>query len=154
MAKLNLSLADVKLQTGGTGFAIVPSGTYKVCVGSAEIKDTKSGSALQLGYKIVDGEYEGKLIKDFLNIINPSEDAQRISQERLATVAWATNAPMKKGVLEDTDDLLDKEVFEVVLDQVDDGEYKNMKTKAVICIRPLEEVKAEVKKPAAPWAKK
>lgn len=154
MAKLNLSLSDVKLQTGGSGFAIIPAGTYRAVVGSAEIKDTKNGSALILGYKIAEGEHEGKLIKDFLNIINPSVDAQRISQERLATVAWATNAPMKKGVLEDTDDLLDKEVFEVVLDQVDDGEYKNMKTKAVICIRSLEEVKAEaVKKPAAPWKK-
>lgn len=156
MARLNLALGDVKVSTGsGNGFAIVPTGKYNVVVGSAEVKDTKSGSALILGYQVVDGEHEGKSIKDFLNIVNPSEKAQQISLERLATVAWATNAPMVKGTLQDTDDLLMKEVFEVSVEQVDDGEYKNMRIKAVICIRSLEEVKAEAaKKPAAPWNKK
>jgi hypothetical protein len=157
MAKLNLSLGDVKPTTGATGssFAIVPTGKYSVVVGSAEVGTTKSGSSLIMGYKIVDGEHEGKLIKDFLNIVNPSEVAQRISMERLATIAWATNAPMKGGVLADTDDLLNNEVFEIVVEQVNGGEYKNMKIKAVLCTRSLEVVKAEpvVKKAAAPWKK-
>jgi hypothetical protein len=100
----------------------------------------------------VDGEYEGKMIKDFLNIVNPSETAQRISLERLATVVWATNAPTKNGVLADTDDLLNNKSFEVSVEQVDDGEYKNMKIKAVICTRSLDVVKKEEpKKNAAPW---
>jgi len=153
--KLNLSLVDVEIKTGlGSGYAIVPSGTYLAVVGSAEIKDTKNGSALILGYKIVGGEYEGKLIKDFLNVVNPSTEAVRISTERVATVVWATDAPLTKGVLADTDDLLDKEAFEIVLEQTDDGEYKNMRVKAVICVRSLEEKKpvAETKK-AAPWKK-
>lgn len=157
MAKLNLSLADVKVNTGNSsGFSIVPTGTYNVVVGSAEVKDTKNGSALIVGYAIVDGEHEGKLIKDFLNIVNQSAEAQRISHERLATIAWATNAPLKNGSLEDSDDLLGKAPFSVAVEQVDDGEYKNMKVKAVLCTRDLS-VKVEEKKPVAsakPWQKK
>jgi hypothetical protein len=158
MAKLNLSLADVKVSTGsGNGFSIVPTGKYTVVVGSADVGTTKNGSSLIVGYAIVKGEHEGKLIKEFLNIVNPSAEAQRISLERLATIAWATNAPMKGGVLNDTDDLVGKEQFEISVEQVDDGEYKNMKIKAVICTRDLT-VKEAVKEPATkaskPWEKK
>jgi hypothetical protein len=151
-----LSLGDVKVNTGSSsGFAIVPTGRYTVVVGSAEIKETKNGSALILGYMITDGEHEGKQLKDFLNVVNPSEKAVSISLERLATVAWATNASLKKGVLEDTDDLLNQVPFDVSVEQVDDGEYKNMKIKAVLCTRDLEEVKTiPVPKKAAPWSKK
>jgi hypothetical protein len=157
MAKLNLSLADVKVNTGsGNGFSIVPTGKYEVVVGSADVGDTKNGKSLIVGYAIVSGEHEGKLVKDFLNIVNPSAEAQRISHERLATIAWATNAPLKNGSLEDSDDLLGKDKFEILVEQVDDGEYKNMKIKAVICTRDLSAPVVPVK-PAAkmnqPWKK-
>jgi hypothetical protein len=157
MAKLGLSLEGVKLNTGsGNGFSIVPTGKYSVVVGSAEVGSTKNGSSLILGYQIIEGEHEGKMIKDFLNVVNPSSEAVRISTERIATVAWATNAPLKKGVLEDTDDLLLKTPFEISVEQVDDGEYKNMKIKAVICTRDLDEVKPEPTpaKKAQPWKTK
>ena len=157
MAKLNLSLNDVKIQTGSTSqFAIVPTGKYSVVVGSAEVGTTKNGSSLIVGYHITEGEFEGKLIKDFLNIVNTSAEAQRISMERLATIAWCTSAPLVNGTLADTDDLINKEVFEVLVEQVDDGEYKNMKVKAVICTRSLEEVKPEPTpfKKTQPWLKK
>lgn len=158
MAKLNLSLSDVKVSTGnGNGFAVVPTGSYTVSVSSADVIETKSGgSALIVGYKILEGEHQGKLLKDFLNIVNANETAQRISMERLATISWATNAPLKKGVLADTDDLLDKESFEIFAEQTDDGEYKNMKIKAVICTRSLDvivEEKEAPKKPVPAWKK-
>ena len=158
MAKLNLSLADGKVNTGsGSGFSIVPTGKYEVVVGSADVGDTKNGKSLIVGYAITSGEHEGKLIKDFLNIVNPSAEAQRISLERLATIAWATNAPMNNGVLGDTDDLIGKEKFEISVEQVDDGEYKNMKIKAVLCTRDLSAPVTPVAKPVAnnkPWIKK
>lgn len=151
MAKLGLSLKGVELQKAGTGeFTIVPSGTYTVNVGSVEVKETKNGHALILGYKILDGEHAGKMIKDFLNIVNPSADAQRIALERLATVAWATN--LGKDTVDDSDELLGKEPFEIFVAQEDNGEYKNMRVKAVITTRSLEE-KTAPKKPASPWKK-
>lgn len=155
MARLNLSLTDVKIQTGGSSdYAIVPTGKYTVTVGKTEFKDTKNGSAMIVGYEIQDGEHKGKMVKDFLNIQNPSAEAQRIAMERLATIAWATNAPTKNGTLEDSDDLVAKSPFEIAVEQVDDGEYKNMKIKAVICTRSLEAAKpVETKKPSQPWKK-
>jgi hypothetical protein len=160
MAKLGLNLSEtvVNKSTGSneTGFTIVPTGRYSVVVGSAEVRDTKSGSALVLGYKIVNGEHEGSLIKDFLNIVNPSEKAQRISLERLATVSWCTDAKMKNGVLEDTTDLLDCSPFDILVEQVEDGEYKNMKIKSVLCTRSLDTVKPVTEKvaPTRSWNKK
>jgi Protein of unknown function (DUF669) len=157
MAKLGLNLSGVELQkSGSSGYGVVPTGTYKVVVGKTEVKETKAGHALILGYEIVEGEFEGKLIKDFLNVVNPSAEAVRISMERLATVAWATN--LGKSTVDDSDDLLNKEPFEIYAEQVDDGEYKNMKVKAVICTRAIEEKKPEVKpeatkKAAPPWKK-
>lgn len=154
MAKLNLSLAGIELQKSGSGdYNLVPSGTYKVVVGKTDVKETKNGHALILGYKIVEGEHEGKHIKDFLNVVNASAEAQRISMERLATVSWATG--FSKATVDDSDDLVGLEPFEVIVEQQDDGEYKNMRVKAVICTRSLEEKKPEpAKKPAAPWKTK
>ena len=155
MAKLGLDLSTVKVQQPSTGsFGIVPSGTYTVVVGSAEVKDTKNGSALVLGYYIIDGEYEGKMIKDFLNIVNPSEKTVQIAMERIATVSWATNIGGSK--LENTEDLLNKTPFEIAVEQVDDGEYKNMKIKAVICTRDLSVTPPSEKviKNTKPWATK
>lgn len=152
MAKLGLDLSAVKISTG-SDFSIVPTGKYNVVVGSAEVKDTKNGSALVIGYKIIDGEHEGKMVKDFLNIVNPSADAQRIAMERLATISWATDIGGSK--LNDSDELLNKTPFEIVVEQVDDGEYKNMKIKAVICTRYLSVTPppaATIAK-AKPWAK-
>lgn len=157
MAKLNLSLTDVKIQTGGSSdYSIVPTGKYNVVVGKTEIKDTKNGSALIIGYEVIDGEHKGSLIKDFLNVSNPSQEAVRISNERIATVAWSTNAPLKNGVLEDSDDLVGKEPFTIAVEQVDDGEYKNMKIKAVLCTRDLTAAPkaVESKKTSKPWEKK
>lgn len=154
MAKLGIDLSDVKVQSGSSEFKIVPTGIYDVVVGSANIGTTKSGSSLILGYKILNGEFEGYLIKDFLNIVNPSSEAVRISKERIATIAWATNASLINGKLEDTDDLVEKIAFQVAVEQVDDGEYKNMKIKAIICKRDLSApVAEETKKKASPWLK-
>jgi hypothetical protein len=149
MATLGLSLKDVKVNEGGRIYSIVPTGKYRVIVSLAEIGETKSGTSLILGYKIIEGEHVDKQIKDFLNIVNPSEEAVRISYERLKTVAWSTNAPFGKDEsIEDTDDLIDKEPFEIFVEQVDDGEFKNMRIKAILCTRDINTV------PVAPPEKK
>lgn len=152
--KLNLSLANVQVQKPSAGYGVVPTGTYTVKVAKTEVKDTKSGSALILGYEVLEGEHAGVLVRDFLNIVNPSEKAQTIALERLATVAWATNAPMKKGVLEDSEDLVNGEAFDIYVTEEQDGEYKNNRVKSIVCTRSLEEVKKEEpKKATAPWKK-
>jgi len=155
MARLNLSLKGVEVQQS-SGFSIVPEGTYNVVVGKTEFKETKAGgAAIVLGYKIIDGEHEGKLIKDFVNIQNANPEATRIGLQRLKTVAFATG--YEGDDIADSDDLLNLTPFQVVVTVKDDGEYKNNNIKAVLVTRDVTVKKAETKKPATmnkPWASK
>ena len=154
MARLNLSLKGVEVQQS-SGFSIVPEGTYNVVVGKTEFKETKTGgAAIVLGYKVLDGEHEGKLIKDFVNIQNANPEATRIGLQRLKTVAFATG--YEGDDIADSDDLLNLTPFQVVVTVKDDGEYKNNNIKAVLVIRDVTVKKAETKKPATtnkPWSK-
>lgn len=151
MAKLNLSLKGIE-PSKPSGYALLPEGTYKVVVGKTEAKETKSGGgAVILGYQIVEGEHEGKLIKDFLNVQNANPEASRIGMQRLATVAFATG--FKGTEIGDSDELLNLEPFEVVVSVKDDGEYKNNNVKAILVLRDVSakpaSAKAATKKP---WA--
>jgi hypothetical protein len=154
MAGLNLSLKGVEVQrqtTGNNFYSTVPAGTYKVVVGKTEVKETKTGgAAVILGYKIIAGEHEGKLIKDFINIKNANPTAAQIGLQRLATVAFATGFGGQE--IADSDDLLELESFEVVVTVQDDGEYQNNRVKAVLCTRDVN-AKAAAPKAAAPVAK-
>ena len=152
MARLNLSLKGIEPSKPSTGYALVPEGTYKVIVGKTEAKETKSGGgAVILGYQIVEGEHEGKLIKDFINVVNANPEASRIGMQRLATVAFATG--FKGTEIGDSDELLNLEPFEVVVAVKDDGEYKNNNVKAILVLRDVSAkpapAKAATKKP---WA--
>lgn len=145
MAGLNLSLKGVEVQKAQSGgnYSLVPAGTYRVVVGKTEVKETKTGgSAVILGYKVLDGEHEGKLIKDFLNVVNANPTAAQIGMQRLATVAFATGLQADK--INDSDDLLSLEPFEVVVTVQDDGEYQNNRVKAVLVTRDVTAKKAAV----------
>lgn len=149
MAGLNLSLKGVEIEQPKTGnyYSLVPAGTYKVVVGKTEVKETKTGgAAVILGYKIVEGEHEGKLVKDFVNVKNANPMAAQIGMQRLATVAFATG--YEGSSIEDSDDLLNLQPFEVVVTVQDDGEYQNNRVKAVLCTRDV------TKKTEAPAVKK
>ena len=146
MAGLNLSLKGVEVEKpkSTNSYWLVPEGRYKVVVGKTEVKETKTGgAAVVLGYKILEGEFEGKLIKDFVNVKNANPKAEEIGQQRLATVAYATG--FDKDSIADSDDLLNLQPFEVYVSVEDDGEFKNNKVKAVLCTRDV-----SAKKPVSP----
>lgn len=155
MARLNLSLKDVQVQTS-SDYSLLPEGKYTVVVGKTEFKETKTGgAAVVLGYKIIEGEHEGKLIKDFVNIQNANPEASRIGLKRLKTVAFATGYESEN--IADSDDLLNLQPFEVMVTVKDDGQYKNNNVKAVLVTRDVTVKKVEAKKPATmtkPWASK
>ncbi|MBF6949467.1 DUF669 domain-containing protein, partial [Acinetobacter baumannii] len=70
MALLNIQFDQNEIaqaQKGGD-FAPIPVGTYIAQINRSEIKSTKAGtgSYLSLGFQIVEGEYEGRMI--FQNI--------------------------------------------------------------------------------------
>lgn len=158
MSGLNLSLKGVEIQKpqASNFYSLVPAGTYKVVVGKTEVKETKTGgSAVILGYRIIEGEHEGKLVKDFVNIKNANPTAAQIGMQRLATVAFATG--FASDNIADSDDLLNLEPFEVVVSVQDDGEFQNNRVKAVLCTRDVT-AKAVAPKTQAtvtkkPWAK-
>ena len=158
MAKLNLSLSNVEMEKPKSEFWTVPAGKYTVKVGKAEIKETRNGGAAVIfGYEIQDGEYAGKLIKDFVNIINQNPEAQRIGLQRLKTVAFATG--FEGSNLDDTDQLIGKESFEVVVDvkeqQVDDKTYNNNVINAVLVTRDVTKKAAPTSTAAKkPWQTK
>ena len=152
MAKLNLSLKGIELQGPASDYSLLPEGTYKVIVGKTEAKETKSGGgAVILGYKVLEGEHEGKLIKDFLNVVNANPKASEIGMQRLATVAFATGFTGTQ--IDDSDELLNLEPFEVVVTIKEDGEYKNNNVKAILTIRDVTAKKATPAKSAKPWSK-
>ena len=92
MAKLGLDLSENKVSKPSV-FTTVPAGEYKVVVAHAEIKEAKSGgNYIEFGYEIVDGSLASAMVKDIVNIINTSKDAERIGRDRLKTIAVATGA--------------------------------------------------------------
>lgn len=67
-----------------------------------ETTKAKDGKYLAFGFKITDGEFEGKFIWTNLNIVNKNETAVAIAQGDLKSICEAVG---HEGDLEDTEDL-------------------------------------------------
>jgi hypothetical protein len=82
-------------------FDNVPPGTYVAEVTNLDIAFTKSGDGkmVVVQSKITEGEFENRVLFHNINIVNPSETAQRIGGEQLAALFKAV------GHLERTRDL-------------------------------------------------
>lgn len=93
MALLNIQFDQTEIaqaQKGGD-FAPIPAGTYIAQINRSEIKSTKAGtgSYLSLGFQIVEGEYEGRMIFQNITLANPNQVAAQIGREQLAQLAGA-----------------------------------------------------------------
>lgn len=151
--KLGLDLSSVEVKAA-SGYNVVPTGEYDVVVSKAEIKETKSGGTmLILGYEVQSGDQAGKVIKHTMNIVNQSADATRIGLETLKRVAIATGHKNPNKIA-DTDELINKNPFLVIVDEVQDGEYKNNKVKAIVKTSTEADTSFEAHKAAAPAAKR
>ena len=84
------------------GFEIVEPGWKKAVITASEVKDTKAGNGkiLNFTYEIQDGT--GRTLTDRLNIVNPSEVAQKIGRGALGKIALAVG---HKGALTRTEPL-------------------------------------------------
>jgi hypothetical protein len=73
--------------------APLPTGWYTVMITESEMKATKAGTGqyLELTMKVMDGEHNGRLIWDRLNIDNPNPVAVEIANKTLAAICHATN---------------------------------------------------------------
>ena len=82
----------------------VPAGEYLSHIIKTEIKETKAGTGhrLNLTFKILDGDHEGRVFWQGLNISNPSAVAQEISRKELNSICKACGLED----VEDSDELL------------------------------------------------
>ena len=84
------------------GFEIIEPGWKKVVIVKSEVKPTKAGTGkfLEFTYELQDGT--GRSLTDRLNILNPSEVAQKIGRGALSKIALACG---HKGELSKTEPL-------------------------------------------------
>ena len=88
MALLNFNAAEVSPESE---FTPLPAGIYNAQVIDSDLKPTKNGTGhyLQLTWKVLDGQYAGRLAFDRLNIHNANETATKIGQQQLSALCHA-----------------------------------------------------------------
>ena len=92
----NLDLTNVKENS----FEPIPSGTYYVICDESEVKTTKDGTGeyINIKFKILSGEHEGRAVFNMFNIKNKNEKAVNIGIGQLKTFmkcAGETNMILK-----------------------------------------------------------
>lgn len=144
----------------------LPAGEYQAIIERSEVKPTKAGTGtvLELRLKIVSGPFEGRFVRDWLNIRNPSAEAQRISLERLSSICRACGV---MHAISDSEELHDRLMtVHLKLEKDKEGNPQNRVTgytaphdgaKPTSASNGADTVGAGVKpvaKPTAPWKKK
>ncbi|HAD28592.1 MAG TPA: hypothetical protein DCF96_08000 [Rhodobacteraceae bacterium] len=86
-------------------FEPLPADWYRCVITNAEQKPNskKTGAYLELRIEVIDGQYQGRLVFDRLNLINPNSVAVDIARRSLASIAHAISVDVKDSV-----ELLDK----------------------------------------------
>lgn len=102
----NLNKFDANEVEPTESFDPIPAGKYKAIITESEMKPTKAGTGeyLSLRLDIIDGEYEGRVIFDILNLDNPNDEAVRIARKQLSAICRAVSVMTP----EDSSDLHDK----------------------------------------------
>lgn len=85
-----------------SGIETLPAGMYTVKITDGDWKDTnaKNGQYLQLDLTVADGEHEGAVIIDRLNLKNQSQEAVRIARERFAALREAVGVRDPHDIVE------------------------------------------------------
>lgn len=120
-SKINLDLTNTKAESDST-FNKVPAGAYKVSLAYSQFKDGKKPGAagLQVGYMIESGDHKGKLVGEYINIMNDNAQAVEIGHGRLRKICELQGR--KSFKLTNDTDLINRTVFAVDVD-VEVGEY-------------------------------
>ena len=82
---------DVEESSGA--FTVLPAGKYKAVLVADELKDNKKGTGkiLELKVQIIEGQFAQEILKDNLNITNPSAVSQSIGQGTLKHICNICN---------------------------------------------------------------
>jgi hypothetical protein len=92
MAKLNIDLSNVDIgPDSGSGFELIPEGTYVAKVIGSELSPTKSlnpqtkkprGQVLELSWQLQSGPYERRIIWDKITLVHEEPRTQKIGREQ------------------------------------------------------------------------
>lgn len=123
---INLDLTGVEAESGSI-FSKVPAGAYKVVLAYSQFKDGKNSGAagLQVGYMIEEGAHKGKMVQDYINIMNENEEAVEIGKKRLRKICEVQGRKTFK-LAKDTD-LIAKGAFMIDVD-IEASTYKDKPT--------------------------
>ena len=69
----------------------IPPGNYLAMIVESELVDNaaRTGAYLKLQWQILEGDYQGRVVFDNLNLDNPSVKAVEIAQRRLSAICHA-----------------------------------------------------------------
>lgn len=73
-------------------FDVIPAGWYRAFITGSEVKPTAAGNGryIEFTWKILDGEHEGRVIWDRLNVVNENAQAKEIAERALSAICHAT----------------------------------------------------------------
>lgn len=89
-------------------FSPIPNGDYVAHIIKSEMKDTKAGTGqyLQLQIQILEPPYNGRIVFDRLNLLNPNEVAVSIAKRTLGDIMVALDL----DEIEDSEELHNQEL--------------------------------------------
>ena len=93
MANLTGLAIDANVQESDGVFEVLPAGKYKIAIVGDELKDNKTGTGkiLVIRLQVIEGQYAQEIIKDNINITNPSAVCQAIGQGTLKKICNLCN---------------------------------------------------------------
>ena len=113
---------DPHEELAGTNYDPIPDGEHTCIVNSSAWKDSASGgNYLEIEFSIFGGQFEGRMIWDRLNLVNPNPTAVSIAQQDLASICRAVGVDK----ISDTEELHYKEVIVTVTIRKGDNGYED-----------------------------
>lgn len=95
MTNLNGIGLDPNVQESTGEFTVIPAGKYKACMVSDELRDNNAGTGkvLMIKLQIMEGQFAGEVLTDYINITNASPKAQAIGQGTLKRICNQCGVP-------------------------------------------------------------
>ena len=103
---------------------LIPNGEYVVEVFKSAIADNKAknGKRLNLTFKILEGEYQGKTLKIGYNIVHPNQQCVDISNGEIEELCIACG--FEKGVeVEDTEEFHNIAILGTIVTEEGSGDF-------------------------------
>lgn len=135
---------SIDTSTRGERPAPMPDGDYLMQAIEAELTEKNGNVGLKLTFDVIEGEYEGRKVWEYMNIQHSNPTAQRLGQQAY-TELWRDALRIK--LPKSTEELLFKPLIGRVVTQPAKGEYAA--SNKIAKFLPAGGVSASVSRPAA-----